>query len=196
MVATPALPLMCLALLAGCSPSYSPDTYASTAVQQASKVEQGVIAGVRKVGVSASGTTGAVTGAAAGGIAGAAVPLGGNATSALTALGGSLIGGLVGSGVERAAGNVTAYEYVVRKADGELLSVTQQDTVPLALGQKVLLIAGPQARVVPDYTVANEGLSRAAVPSPAVLPPIAAERVPPPAAVPSPPPPPIPAPVP
>jgi outer membrane lipoprotein SlyB len=34
--------------------------------------------------------------------------------------------------------------------------VTQKDKTPLALGQKVLVIAGNQARVVPDYTVAPE----------------------------------------
>ena len=39
------------------------------------------------------------------------------------------------------------------KPNGDLVSVTQQDTTPLALGQKVLVIDGKQARVVPDYTV-------------------------------------------
>ena len=40
----------------------------------------------------------------------------------------------------------------LRKPNGELVSVTQRDKVPLALGERVLVIAGPQARVVPDYT--------------------------------------------
>ena len=57
----------------GCGPDYSPNTYASSAVQQANKVDQGVLVGVREVGVSASGTAGAVVGGAAGGIAGAQV---------------------------------------------------------------------------------------------------------------------------
>ena len=143
-----------LAPLAACGPSYSPDTYASGAVQQAAKVEQGVVAGVRKVGVSADGTLGGATGAAAGGIAGAQAP-GSGVRTALTALGGSVVGGLVGTGLERAAGDTTAWEYVVRKPNGELVSVTQRDAAPLALGQKVLVIAGPQARIVPDYTVAD-----------------------------------------
>jgi len=34
-----------------------------------------------------------------------------------------------------------------------LISVTQADTTPLAIGQNVLVINGGQARVVPDYTV-------------------------------------------
>jgi outer membrane lipoprotein SlyB len=137
--------------LTGCGPSYSPDTYSANAVQQANPVQQGIIVGVRNVGVSAAGTVGTVTGAAAGGIAGsqaAPAPL-----SAFTALGGSLVGGIAGSAAEHAAADTTAFEYIVRKANGDLVSVTQKDKTPLALGQKVLVIAGNQARVVPDYTV-------------------------------------------
>jgi outer membrane lipoprotein SlyB len=140
-----------LAGLSACGPNYSPDTYASNAVQQANKVEQGVVVGVRNVGVSAAGTVGTVTGAAAGGIAGsqaAPAPI-----SAFTALGGSLVGGIAGSAVEHSTADTTAFEYIVRKANGDLVSVTQKDKTPLALGQKVLVIAGNQARVVPDYTV-------------------------------------------
>jgi outer membrane lipoprotein SlyB len=137
--------------LARCGPSYSPDTYASGAVQQANKVEQGVVVGVRTVGVSASGAVGTVTGAAAGGIAGSqAVP---SPLSAFTALGGSLVGGIAGSAVEHSTADTTAFEYIVRKGTGDLVSVTQKDKTPLALGQKVLVIAGTQARVVPDYIV-------------------------------------------
>ena len=73
--------------------------------------------------------------------------------TALSALGGSVIGGVVGSGVEHATGDTTAYEYIVQEAKGDLVSVTQRDSVPLAIGQKVLVIAGKQARVVADYTV-------------------------------------------
>lgn len=141
--------------VAGCAPSYSPDVYASGAAQQASKVEQGVIVGVRKILISPDGTAGAATGAAAGGIAGAQAT-GGGARTALTALGGSVVGGLMGAGVERATGNTTASEYIVRKANGEMVSVTQVDKLPLPLGQKVLVIAGPQARIVADYTVGPE----------------------------------------
>jgi outer membrane lipoprotein SlyB len=146
------LPILLLAGLSGCGPSYSPDTYATNAVQQANKAEQGVIVGVRAVAVSAAGTVGAVTGAAAGGIAGSQVGVG--TVNAFSALGGSLVGGLAGSAVEHATSDTTAFEYIVRKSNNELVSVTQKDKVPLALGEKVLVIGGNQARVVPDYTVA------------------------------------------
>ena len=150
-----AVPLVCLVSLAACSPGYSPNTYASTAVQQAAKVEQGVVVGVREVKVEASGATGAVTGAAVGGIAGSQAPTSGVGT-ALTTLGGSLVGGLVGTGIERATGDTTAFEYVVRKPNNEMISVTQKDAKALPIGQKVLVIAGSQARIVADYTVPED----------------------------------------
>ena len=148
---TRVLPL--LLLLAACGPRYSPNTYAESAVQQASKVEQGVVVGVRRVAVQAGGAAGAAAGGVAGGVVGSQAG-GGGVGTALTALGGSLVGGLVGTGIERVAGETTALEYIVRKPNGELVSVTQRDEVALTVGQAVLVIAGSQARVVPDYTVA------------------------------------------
>ena len=139
--------------LAACAPSYSPNTYNADAVQQASKVDQAVVVGVRQVGVSANGTTGAVVGGAAGGILGSQVP-GSSLGTAFGALGGTLIGGIVGTTVAHGADDTTAVEYIVRKTNGDLLSVAQRDKIPLVLGEHVLLIAGKQARIVPDYTVA------------------------------------------
>jgi outer membrane lipoprotein SlyB len=139
-------------LLAACGPTYSPNTYSTTAMQQAAKVEQAVVVGVRDVRVSASGTVGAATGAAAGGIVGATVP-GTDLARALTGIGGGLVGGAVGAGIEHAGGDAKAFEYILRKTNGDLLSVTQRDKVPLLLGEHVLVITGPQARVVRDYTV-------------------------------------------
>ena len=143
-----------LAALCGCGPSYSPNTYSVTAVQQANTVAQGVVIGRRSVNVSASGTVGTLTGAAAGGIAGSQAVSG--PVSAFTALGGSLVGGIAGSAIEHTTADTTAFEYIIRKAGGDLVSVTQKDKTPLALGQKVLVIAGNQARVVPDYTLPPE----------------------------------------
>ncbi len=137
--------------LAGCGPSYSPDTYANNAAQQAAKVESGVIAGVRPVHISAQGAVGGVAGAAAGGVAGSQV--GAGPTSAFAAIGGSLIGGIAGVATEHIVGDTDGFEYIVRKANGDMISVAQKDEKALSVGQKVLVIAGPQARIVPDYTV-------------------------------------------
>jgi outer membrane lipoprotein SlyB len=185
-----------LAALAGCKSNYSPDTYASGAVQQANPVDQGVVVGAREVGVSADTTVGVVTGAAAGGVAGSQV--GGGVTSAFGAIGGGLLGGLAGSAAQHVEGDAQAYEYIVRKTKGDLISVTQQDKTPLKVGDHVLVIAGKQARIVPDYTVPvtpQSGGSAEAptVPVPAV--PVPAVPTPPTVAVPPVPAPPAPPPV-
>ena len=120
--------------LAACGPRYSPDTYATRAVQQANKVEQGTVVGRRLVRVSAEGSTGAAAGAAAGGVLGAQAPAGGGIVSALGGVGGTLVGGLVGTAAEHTVVDTRAYEYVVRTGKGDLLSATQSDTAPLAIG--------------------------------------------------------------
>ncbi|MES1991936.1 MAG: hypothetical protein V4441_13430 [Pseudomonadota bacterium] len=137
-------------LLTACGKDYSPNTYASSAVQQASKVESGVVVGVRKVTISADPTVASATGAAAGGIAGSQVAEG--AYSALGALGGAVVGGLAGSEAGHKMQDTYGYEYIVRNGKGDLLSVTQKDVTPLKIGQRVLLIQGSQARIVDDYT--------------------------------------------
>jgi outer membrane lipoprotein SlyB len=171
------LPVVLLAL-GGCAGDYSPNTYAAAAVQQANKVDRGVIVGRRLVQVSAQGTVGAVTGGAAGGIGGSQAP-GGPVASAFGALGGALVGGLVGTATEHAVADTQAWEYVVQQPNGDLLSVTQADPAPLAIGLHVLVITGKQARIVPDYTVA---LAPPAAEAPATT----AKPPKPPAAVPAP----------
>lgn len=141
-----------LGLLMGCSSDYSPNTYHSTAVQQANKVENGVIVGFREVKISASGTVGAVSGGAAGGILGAQTGTSGM-DAALGGVAGTAVGGLLGTAIEHASGDTTGWEYIVRKPNGEMISVTQSEKQPLPLGQKVLVIAGNQARIVPDYSI-------------------------------------------
>ena len=170
----PLLPVLALgAALAGRRPAYSPDDYSTRAVQQLNRVEQGVIVGVRRVTVTSDGTTGAATGGAAGGILGSQVP-GGNMAGAIGAVGGALVGGLLGTATERVAGDTTAYEYIVRKENGEMYTVTQREQTALAIGQRVLMIGGAQARIVPDYTA--PGATPAATPAaPAATPPPAAE---------------------
>lgn len=142
--------------LAGCASDYSPNTYASNAVQYANKVEPGTVVGFRQVAISANGNIGAVTGGAAGGVLG--LEYGANA---LAAVGGTAVGAMVGSALDHAAGDTTGWEYIVRKYNGDMLSVTQREKKPLELGQKVLVIIGPQARVVPDYSVPAEPVAKA-----------------------------------
>jgi hypothetical protein len=73
------------------------------------------------------------------------------------------VGGLGGTAAEHAIKDTTGYEYIVRKANGDLLSVTQKDETPLAVGQHVLVIAGPQARIVARLHRADRGAATASI---------------------------------
>lgn len=138
----------------GCAPSYSPNVYSGAAVQQADKVEPGTVIGFRQVEIQSDGTVGAVAGGAAGGVLGAQAGEG-DLTHALGAVGGALAGGLVGTAVEHTTGDTTGWEYIVRESKGDLISVTQRQDKPLIVGQKVLVIYGKQARIIPDYATAS-----------------------------------------
>jgi len=176
-------PIILLAALPlwACGSKYSADEYSARAVQQANPVQQGVIAGSRRVAIAAGGEAGAAAGAAAGGVLGGAAAAGNSVSGALGAVGGALVGGLVGSAAERSGANTDAVEYLVRRNDGDLVSITQRDAVPIPLGTRVLVITGNQARVVPDYTgsaavapsrsiVRRGGAPAVAQPAPAVAP--------------------------
>ena len=143
--------LLAAGLLSGCGSNYSANEYASRAVQQANPVQQGQVVGSRRVAIAAGGEAGAAAGAAAGGVIGSAAAAGNSVSGALGAVGGALLGGLVGTAAGRASANTDAVEYIIRRTDGELISVTQRDQVPIRLGTAVLVITGNQARVVPDY---------------------------------------------
>ena len=145
-----------LLTLGACQNQYSPNTYSTTGVQQASKVDRAVVESFRVVDVRESGLgsgVGALGGAAAGGIAGSQIGNGGG--NAIATLGGVLIGGAIGILAEKSITDTQAYEYIVRKANGDLLSVTQQDPQPLGVGQRVLIIYGVNARIIPDAGAAS-----------------------------------------
>jgi outer membrane lipoprotein SlyB len=65
-----------------------------------------------------------------------------------------VVGGVIGSTIQHAAGDTTGWEYIVREPKGDLISVTQREAKPIPIGQKVLVIEGKQARIVPDYATA------------------------------------------
>jgi len=144
--------LLLAAGLTGCTSDHSPNIYASNAVQQVNKVDAGVVIGFREVMISANGTAGAVTGGAAGGVLGTTVG-GSTFDQALGGVAGSAIGSALGSTIEHVTGDTKGWEYIVRKTNNDLISVTQIDPIPLPLGQKVLVIGGAQARIVADYSV-------------------------------------------
>src|SRR4051812_15122638 len=79
--------------LAGCQNKLSPDTYTPGTLQQVNKVDRAVVQRVRLVEVKGTAGSGALLGAAAGGVAGSQIGRGGG--NALATVAGVLIAGAI-----------------------------------------------------------------------------------------------------
>lgn len=138
-------------VLCGCVHNVSPNTYTHGEVGVASRVNKGKIIAKRVVKIEATsgvgGVAGAVGGAAAGSMIGAST-----ATGIVGATGGAVVAGVVGHELDKAINRRTGYEYIIKLDDGKTISITQERSVELTVGQKVLVIYGAMTRVVPDNT--------------------------------------------
>ena len=132
--------LLALALALGaCAKKYSPDEYSSGGMQQANKADRAVVINVRSVDVNdPSLGLGTAAGAAAGGLAGSQIGKGSG--NGLAVLGGVLIGGAIGAAVDNSAKSTTAFEYVMEKPNGDLITLAQKQDVPFQIGQRVLIL--------------------------------------------------------
>ena len=140
-----------LLLMAGCANKYSPDVYGPGGMQQANKVDRAVVQSVREVDVNDPALgLGTAAGAAAGGIAGAQIGKGSG--NALATLGGVLIGGAAGYLIDQKANETKAFEYILEKPNGDLMTLAQKQDQSLQVGTHVLILYGVQARIVPDNT--------------------------------------------
>ena len=90
--------------VAGCAPNYSPDTYASAAAQQANKVDQGIIVGVRAIQISADTTLATATDGAAGERCPGSTIGAGAGSLPWARVGGTVAGGVVGNVIGHAQG--------------------------------------------------------------------------------------------
>jgi len=139
----------CLLIVSGCANSYSPNTYSSSTMQQTNKVDRAVVKMVRPIHVKDSGYEfGVITGGTAGGVAGAQI--GEGKGSALGAVGGALAGATAGALIQQKAGETDAFEYILEKSNGDLLTIAQKQDQPFTVGAHVLILYGAQARVIPD----------------------------------------------
>ena len=142
-----------VSVVGACQNQYSTATYGPGAAQRAVRIDRAVVESFRVVDIREPGLgsgIGLLGGAAAGGLVGNQIGKGGG--NALATLGGVLVGGAAGVLAEKSITDAQAFEYVLRKENGELISVTQQDPQPLPVGQRVLVMYGAKVRVVPDNT--------------------------------------------
>lgn len=136
--------------LAGCASGVGANQYGREQVGTINRVEEGVIVAARAVQIEGrqNAAVGTAAGAAIGGIAGSTVG-GGDAANAAGAIGGAVIGGILGNTIERGATGAKGISYTVRKANGELINITQGADIVLQVGQRVFIEYGARARIVP-----------------------------------------------
>lgn len=123
-------------------------------MQQANRADMAVVRNVRQVDVDdPSLGLGTAAGAAAGGLAGSQIGRGSG--NGLAVLGGVLIGGAIGAAADNAGKSTTAFEYVLEKSSGDLMTLAQKQDIPFEVGQHVLILYGIQARIIADTAVAK-----------------------------------------
>lgn len=140
-----------LALLGGCATeNYSAQTYRTGLSAQ--RVELGTIVAMRNVALQPNNAGGAV-GTIAGGILGS--QLGGESNSfalhGLGALGGAVIGGMLGQSAGHQITGSVGELITVRLNNGRMVAVTQKAGQGLRVGQKVQVLYGSdgKTRVLP-----------------------------------------------
>lgn len=140
------LPL--LALTSACTSNIGANDYAVQNVNTVQSAQIGTIISVRQVIVQNEGNGGALLGTVAGGVAGSQIGRGSTA-GILGALGGAIVGGVAGDLAQDQLSKQAGYEYVIQLQNGSIVTVTQGNDVLMTVGEKCLVIYGPQARVVP-----------------------------------------------
>lgn len=130
-------------LLSGCASSMTSDTYTRSSAMQMQNVQYGTVESVR--GVRIEGTKsplGAIGGAIVGGLLGSTV--GGGRGKDLATVGGAIAGGVAGSAIEEGATQQNGVEITVRLDNGRIVSIVQAvDNQRFAPGQRVQVITAP-----------------------------------------------------
>jgi outer membrane lipoprotein SlyB len=129
--------------------TYSPHSIGR--VGRAGRVDKGVVVNVRLVNVEGTTKTGAILGGIIGSALGYELGKGNSdAIKIISTAGAVVVGGLVGGSTEQLITRTYAYEYIVEMNSGHLRTIVQRDKTALAHGQKVILLRGPDAKIIPD----------------------------------------------
>lgn len=133
------LTIIVLALsLTGCGVGNTNTTYQSYQLGSQGVIEKGRILEMTPVQIAGDSAVGTLAGAGIGGAAGSMI--GGNtAVNIIGGIAGAVVGGMVGGAAEKAITKDQAYEFVVEKSNGKLVSVVQTNELNLRPGDYVLL---------------------------------------------------------
>lgn len=136
--------------ISGCATNISSDTYSVESIGVVNRSETGVIQTFRPIKVEGTSNAGALIGGAAGAVAGSFLG-GNNRVHALGAIAGAAIGAFLGSEAEKGITNQNGIEYVIELDNGDTITLVQPEKPNFAVGQKVRVLLGKQARIIP-YT--------------------------------------------
>ena len=134
--------------LFSCAADINGDSYDYDSVGKVNGVGQGVIIDVRPVQIQGNSQAGMLTGGLAGGVA--ASTIGRGRGSVLASVGGALLGAFIGGVTQRELSEQKALQYIVRLADGNMITVIQGMKNRLAVGQRVFILYGTETRLIPD----------------------------------------------
>ncbi len=124
--------------LSACGIGNTNTTYQSYQVGSQGVVETGRIISMTPVKVEGDSAIGTLAGAGMGAAAGSMI--GGNtAVNIIGGVAGAVVGGVVGSATEKAITQDTAYEFIIQKNNGQMISVVQTNELNLRPGDQVLI---------------------------------------------------------
>lgn len=147
-----ALGFIAILFLSGCTPDISAGNYSTAQAGQASRTVSGVIIAATPVRVSGSPGRASGIGTLAGAIAGAAAgsAIGGGArANVIGGVGGAVFGGVAGDYAENRLTQQVGMQYQVKLKNGSILTIAQGLNPQLNVGQRVYVILGNPARVIP-----------------------------------------------
>ncbi|MHB1700898.1 MAG: outer membrane lipoprotein [Acidobacteriaceae bacterium] len=153
------IPAILATLLTGCAgvppmlggaPSSSALNYTPGQAQQAQAVQLGTVVSVQPITISAPDSAtggGGLLGALAGGYVGSRIGNGNG--SKVAAVLGAIAGGMGGEAATNAAYKQAGVQVSVKMDGGGVFAVTQAADVPLTIGERVEVVGGYPARVLP-----------------------------------------------
>lgn len=133
--------------LCGCQADIDSNQYSAASTGRASAASPCTVINVRQVKVKTDNELGTIIGGAAGGIAGYSIGSGKTA-HLLGGLGGAVLGGIAGDATQGALSSQSAYEYVVKLDNGQIMTLTQGSDALLAPGQKCMMLFGNPSRLI------------------------------------------------
>lgn len=137
--------------VAGCAQTPGPSSFTPEEAMSLGRVTPATVLEVRQVKIQPNAQTvsaGSLAGAVIGGVAGSS--FGGGHGQTLLALGGAILGSIVGQNVQNAAATRQALQVIFKTDDGRTLSIVQPLGANLHAGQKVwITTSGSRYRVIP-----------------------------------------------